>query len=63
MAGSCKYGGDPSFSIKRSTFLEWRRSVYLVMKNSAQWSKFIISQLQKQRTLQRNVLRADLELT
>ena len=35
MAGTCKYGNEPSGPLKRNVFLDWLRTGWLLNKDSA----------------------------
>ena len=40
MAGSCECGNEPAGSIKCGEFLDWLKTVSLLKKDSASWSKY-----------------------
>ena len=40
VADTCKYGNEPSGSIKRGEFLDWLRTGQLLTKDSAPWSEY-----------------------
>ena len=45
VAGTCECGNEPSGSIKCGEFIDQLRTAYLLKKDSAPWSKYVMKGL------------------